>query len=211
MRRFLGYRPHPPAECLEKGTALPPDQVQYEGCVFTDGTLVLRWLTEYCSHSVWRCWDDFWHVHGHPEYGTRIVWLDETEQAHGIRDAEKPPGWKPNVAIWLTCACGWRASVLNDQVEACISMHAVDPESNAAELAMDLQDGVPPGSSRRRYRRHGRVPRRLFQDIALRDSLTPIEVAGAITINDPLPSGEVIRTTTNKATMTESDEEPDHG
>lgn len=77
MRRFLGYRPNPPAEYLEKGVANPPDQVQYEGIVFTDGTVVVRWLTDYRSHSVWTCWHDFDAVHGHPEYGTRIEWLDE--------------------------------------------------------------------------------------------------------------------------------------
>ena len=76
MKRFVGYRPNPPAEYFEKGTAAPPDQPQYEGVVFSDGTVVLRWQTDYRSHSVWNCYEDFWHVHGHPEYGTIIHWLD---------------------------------------------------------------------------------------------------------------------------------------
>lgn len=78
MRRFVGYRPEPPAEYLEKGTAAPPDQPQYEGVVFTDGSVALRWRTAYRSTSVWNSYSDFEHVHGHPEYGTRIEWPDDT-------------------------------------------------------------------------------------------------------------------------------------
>lgn len=78
MRTFQGYRPHPPEDYLAKGTAAPPTEVQYEGVLFTDGTLAVRWRTEYRSTSVWASWDDFWHVHGHPEYGTRLTWpLDD--------------------------------------------------------------------------------------------------------------------------------------
>jgi hypothetical protein len=72
VHRFIGYRPYPPAEYLEKGIAAAPDEPQYEGVVFTDGTVVLRWLTGFRSHSVWSTYADFFHVHGHPEYGTRI-------------------------------------------------------------------------------------------------------------------------------------------
>lgn len=76
MRRFVGYRPNPPAEYIEAGTAAPPDEPQYEGVVFTDGSVACRWRTEFRSTSVWSCWDDFLRVHGHPEYGTRIEWLE---------------------------------------------------------------------------------------------------------------------------------------
>lgn len=75
-RRFVGYRPNPPAEYLAAGTAAPADAVQYEGVVFTDGTVVLRWCTAFRSWSVWGSFTDFYRVHGHPEYGTRIVFLD---------------------------------------------------------------------------------------------------------------------------------------
>lgn len=77
VRRFVGYRPNPPAEYLDNGTAAPPDEPQYEGVVFTDGTVALRWRTEFRSTSLWTSYEDFFHVHGHPEYGTRIDWLDE--------------------------------------------------------------------------------------------------------------------------------------
>lgn len=78
MKRFIGYRPNPPAEYLEKGTAAPPDEPQYEGVVFSDGTVALRWRTEFKSTSLWTSYEDFHHVHGHPEYGTVIDWLDGT-------------------------------------------------------------------------------------------------------------------------------------
>lgn len=77
MRRFEGYRPNPPEEYYAKGTAAPPDEVQYEGVLFTDGSVALRWRTAFRSTSVWACYDDFFAVHGHPEYGTVIKWLDD--------------------------------------------------------------------------------------------------------------------------------------
>ena len=77
MRRFFGYRPNPPAEYLDKGTAAPINEPQYEGVVFTDGSVALRWRTDFKSTSVWKSYEDFYHVHGHPEYGTVIVWLDD--------------------------------------------------------------------------------------------------------------------------------------
>jgi hypothetical protein len=77
VRRFYGYRQTPPEEYLARGTAAPPNEPQYEGVVFTDGTVALRWRTAYCSCSIWNSFDDFFAVHGHPEYGTVITWLDE--------------------------------------------------------------------------------------------------------------------------------------
>jgi hypothetical protein len=76
MRRFHCYRPNPPPEYYEQGTAAPPDEVQFEGVVFSDGTVCVRWRTEFRSHSIWSSWDDLEKVHGHPEYGTVIEWLD---------------------------------------------------------------------------------------------------------------------------------------
>jgi hypothetical protein len=77
MRRFEVFRPNPPADYQEKGTANPPDEVQFEGVVFTDGSVAVRWLTEFRSHSLWTTLGDLEQVHGHPEYGTRWRWLDE--------------------------------------------------------------------------------------------------------------------------------------
>lgn len=79
MRRFQGSRPAPPAEYVDKKITHAGTEPDYEGVLFTDGTVVCRWLTQYRSHSVWSCWADFFHVHGHPEYGTIITWLDLEE------------------------------------------------------------------------------------------------------------------------------------
>lgn len=76
MRRFEVYRPCPPEDYRAQGAANAPDEVQFEGVVFSDGTVCVRWLTLYRSHSVWASFDDLAAIHGHPEYGTRIEWLD---------------------------------------------------------------------------------------------------------------------------------------
>jgi len=77
MRRFKVYRPHPPKNYVQEGYANPPHEVQLEGVVFSDGTCAIRWLTETRSHSIWASFEDFLKIHGHPEYGTEILWLDE--------------------------------------------------------------------------------------------------------------------------------------
>ena len=79
MRRFTGYRPSPPDYYAEQGLANPPDEPQYEGVVFSDGTVALRWMTLYKSTSLWESYGDFEKVHYHPEYGTRIEWHDPGE------------------------------------------------------------------------------------------------------------------------------------
>lgn len=81
MQRFIGYRPAPPQEYIDKGitnagASAEGDLADYEGVIFTDGTVVIRWRTAYRSHSVWADYDSFYQVHGHPEYGTKIVFLD---------------------------------------------------------------------------------------------------------------------------------------
>jgi hypothetical protein len=76
MKRFIGYRPNPPQEYYEQGAANNPEESQYEGVVFEDGTVVVRWLTKFRSHSIWQDYDTFYQIHGHPEYGTIIKWLD---------------------------------------------------------------------------------------------------------------------------------------
>lgn len=76
MRRFRLYRPSPPNEYYDQGAANPPDEIQLEGCVFSDGTVSIRWMTEYRSFSNWDSFETFDKIHGHSEYGTIIDWLD---------------------------------------------------------------------------------------------------------------------------------------
>lgn len=55
----------------------PPDVPQYEGVVFTDGKVAVRWLTEYRSISIWESWADLDAIHGmkgHPDYESEVVW-----------------------------------------------------------------------------------------------------------------------------------------
>ena len=77
MRRFQCFRPNAPAEYREQGAANAPEEVQFEGVVFDDGTVCQHWLTIGRSHVIWQSFDDLMKIHGHPEYGTRIDWLDE--------------------------------------------------------------------------------------------------------------------------------------
>jgi hypothetical protein len=46
-----------------------------EGVVFTDGTVVLRWITELRSTAVYGGIEDVAAIHGH-EGSTMVVWMD---------------------------------------------------------------------------------------------------------------------------------------
>jgi hypothetical protein len=76
-RIFQGFRPSPPEEYTNKGITNGGWEPDYEGVIFSDGTVVIRWLTAFRSHSVWNDYNSFYQVHGHPEYGTRIVFADD--------------------------------------------------------------------------------------------------------------------------------------
>lgn len=54
----------------------PEGEAQYEGVIFSDGSVALRWLTACKSTSVWASLYDMLQIHGHPEYGTVIEWHD---------------------------------------------------------------------------------------------------------------------------------------
>lgn len=70
METFRVFRRQPPANYLEGGFANNPDEPQYEGVVFSDGTVAVRWLTEHRSTSLWSSMAELEAVHGHPEYDT---------------------------------------------------------------------------------------------------------------------------------------------
>lgn len=78
MRRFTVYRRGDLSATHNDQQAAPPDAPQYEGVVFSDGRVALRWLTPLRSTSCWDSLDDALGVHGHPEprYGTEFVWHD---------------------------------------------------------------------------------------------------------------------------------------
>jgi hypothetical protein len=74
VKTFVLYRKSPPEGHLKGGYANAPKEIQLEGALFTDGTVVVRWMTLYRSTSTWANWDTFYQVHGHPEYDSEIVW-----------------------------------------------------------------------------------------------------------------------------------------
>jgi len=89
IKRFTSFRRD--MDNRETHSALqknPESEPQYEGVIFTDGTVALRWLTPLASTSVWPDLATALGVHGHPEYGTDIVW----------HDAEPPQVWIDLVA-----------------------------------------------------------------------------------------------------------------
>jgi len=77
MNRFTVYRPAITEDTHDEYQANAPDEAQYEGIVFSDGICVIRWLTASGSTSVFASFDDMLKIHGHPEYGTQVVFHDE--------------------------------------------------------------------------------------------------------------------------------------
>ncbi len=77
MHRFTAYRRNISLRDthneLQKN---PDDEPQFEGVVFSDGRVAIRWLTACGSTSIWDNLEDCLNIHGHPEYGTEIIWHD---------------------------------------------------------------------------------------------------------------------------------------
>jgi hypothetical protein len=78
-RAFAGYRHHPPEDYTKAGYSHLGGAPDYEGAIFSDGTVAIRWLTAYASFSCWASYSDFEKVHGHADYGTEIVFADGGE------------------------------------------------------------------------------------------------------------------------------------
>jgi len=74
MKTFTAFRPAIPDGTHNGDQMNPPDQPQYEGVVFTDGTCAIRWMTACRSTSIFASYAEMFRIHGHPDYGTRIVW-----------------------------------------------------------------------------------------------------------------------------------------
>lgn len=69
---------------IEKSNYNQPDMPQFEGIVFHDGTVAIRWFTETRSTSVWSSMEDLKkvHIYAHPDYGTRIEWNSGATSTH---------------------------------------------------------------------------------------------------------------------------------
>lgn len=91
MQRFTAYRRAISARDTHNDLQKNPDDVpQFEGVIWTDGSVTLRWLTACRSTSVWANIEDCLNIHGHPEYGTEIEW----------HDGPAPFAWTKQVAAW---------------------------------------------------------------------------------------------------------------
>jgi hypothetical protein len=80
MRTFTGYRPKVPEHYVDGGYGNAPDEPQFQGVQFDDGTVAVRWLTQYRSTSIWPDFAEFEAVHGHADYETRIMWADASRK-----------------------------------------------------------------------------------------------------------------------------------
>ena len=91
IQRFTAYRRNISQRdthtALQKNADTDP---QFEGVIWNDGTVTLRWLTACRSHSVWDNIADMLNIHGHPEYGTEIEW----------HDAPAPAEWESQVSAY---------------------------------------------------------------------------------------------------------------
>lgn len=93
MKRFTAYRRNisqrDTHSALHKNA---DDEPQFEGVIWSDGTVTLRWLTPIRAHSVWKSIYDALAIHGHPEYGTVIEWHDD-DPPHEWLDQLKVAGY----------------------------------------------------------------------------------------------------------------------
>jgi hypothetical protein len=86
IQRFTVYRPNiESSEKHELEHRNGNDEAQYEGVIWSDGTVTLRWLTPLASTSVWPNIETALGVHGHPEYGTEIVWHDGAAPLYWVK------------------------------------------------------------------------------------------------------------------------------
>lgn len=77
MRTFTMYRRGDLSMTHNADQSNAPDEPQFEGVVFSDGRVAVRWLTAKASVSVWDCWADLMAIHGHPEYESELVWTSD--------------------------------------------------------------------------------------------------------------------------------------
>lgn len=72
MKLFEGYRPSPTEQFIKNGWTNGPNKPDYQGVEFDDGSVAVRWLTQYRSTSHWDNMATFLHVYGSPDTETEI-------------------------------------------------------------------------------------------------------------------------------------------
>lgn len=81
IERFTMYRRADISATHDANQANAPDEPQFEGVLFSDGRVALRWLTAKRSVSVWDSLEDMLAIHGHPEYQSELVWHDRVSDS----------------------------------------------------------------------------------------------------------------------------------
>ena len=76
MRLFTVYRPNIPEGTHDENQANGPLEAQFQGVVFDDRTVIIKWLTAVGSISIFENMTEMLKIHGHPEYGTELYWHD---------------------------------------------------------------------------------------------------------------------------------------
>lgn len=80
MKTFTVYRTKAKAlkTDFEQDNYNEGDMPQFEGVEFTDGHVVIRWLTPNKSSSFWENMETLKkvHIYAHPDYGTKVEWSD---------------------------------------------------------------------------------------------------------------------------------------
>jgi hypothetical protein len=98
IRTFTMYRRGDISDTHNSDQYTGPDEPQFWGVIFPDGSCALRWATEIHCTSVWASFEDAMKIHGHPEerYGSEIVWDRRDDVPAAQSDAplaffERPP------------------------------------------------------------------------------------------------------------------------
>ena len=95
----------------------PEDEPQFEGVIFSDGHVAIRWLTAKRSTAVWDSMEDMLAIHGHPEYGSQLVWEDPDSKLLQLlvpccgHELSK----HTSNGLAVECECGCRAMFLFNQ------------------------------------------------------------------------------------------------
>ncbi len=76
MKLFLGYRPLPPQEYVERGLTNAGKKPDYVGVVMPSGQVILEWQTGVNSVTIYPDYDSFYKITGHPEYGTQLKFIE---------------------------------------------------------------------------------------------------------------------------------------
>lgn len=103
MKTFTMYRRGDISATHDENQRNDPDEPQFEGVVFSDGTVAIHWMTAKGSTSVWACLEDMLAIHGHPEYDSELIWHDgDPDEPEWVGELCEEQGIEcPKMRAWL--------------------------------------------------------------------------------------------------------------